>query len=464
MVAVDPPGASTLAGSAGGGGALPAGTRIGEFVLDRLLAHGGFGQVYQATRSSDGRKVAVKVLHGELGGTPNAVARFLREAEVMVRVRHPNVVELVSWGTVDDGRPYLAMEFLTGTDLSRVLAEHGRLPLPRVLAILEPTCAALAAAHAQAIVHRDLKASNLFLARAADGSERVVLIDFGIAKLAAPDAADLTTSRQLVGTPVTMAPEQIAGGAVTARTDVYGLGVMAFHLLAGRLPFEDESPTIVQYLHAHARRPKLSAVAPVPAALDEVIARAMAIEPAHRYATPREFLDALRAAAADDDGALALTPRPGLAILVETRVDDEALLDPDDALIADLEGLLPIAESVLAAAGFPAVVHGGNSLLTARALDGDDPTARGQAIATARAVADALAVRAAADPRVGFVVAVHCATALCAGAAVRAGELIDVAYWSPDPSVRGVVATRAALDGLPVMGAAVSDSRVMLVG
>jgi serine/threonine protein kinase len=215
---------------------------------------------------------------------PNAVARFLREAEVMVRVRHPNVVELVSWGTVDDGRPYLAMEFLTGTDLARVLAEHGRLPLPRVLAILEPTCAALAAAHAQAIVHRDLKASNVFLARAADGSERVVLIDFGIAKLAAPDAAELTTSRQLVGTPVTMAPEQIAGGAVDARTDVYGLGVMTFHLLTGGC----RSRT--------SRRPSCSTSTPTPAGPScrrsrrcrprstRCIARAMAIEPAQRYA------------------------------------------------------------------------------------------------------------------------------------------------------------------------------------
>lgn len=454
---------STPPGLVGARDALPPGTAIGDFVLDELIAHGGFGQVYRAARASDGRIVAIKVLHGELCSAPNVIARFQREAEVMARVRHPNVVELVSWGTVADGRPYLAMEFLAGTDLGRVLVDRGRLPLARVLEILAPTCAALTAAHGQAIVHRDLKASNLFLARGDDGGERVVLIDFGIAKLAAPDATDLTTSRQLVGTPVTMAPEQISGGAVTTRTDVYALGVMTFHLVAGRLPFEDDSPTIVQYLHAHARRPRLSAFAPVPPAVDDVIARAMAIDPEARFATAEDFHAALAAAATDGAVDAALAPRPGVAILVEARVDDDALLDPDDALLADLEGLLPLAERSMAAAGYPTVMHSGNSILAARPLGVDADADRARAIDDARTVATALDGRAARDPRVGYVVVVHVATALCAGDAVRAGDLVDVAYWTPDPSVRGVVATRTALDGLPVVSAAVSDSRVWLV-
>lgn len=335
-----------------GATALPPGTVLDGYRLDTMIAQGGFGQVYRATAVADGRAVALKILHGELCSAPSAVARFLREAEVMMRVRHPNVVELVAWGTVADGRPYLAMELLAGTDLARVLSASGRMPLARVLEIVAPTCAALAAAHAQNIVHRDLKASNVFLARGADGHERVVLIDFGIAKLAVPEATELTTSRQLVGTPVTMAPEQIAGGTVDARTDVYGLGVMTFHLLTGRLPFEDESATIVQYLHAHARRPRASAFAPVPPAVDDVLMRAMAIDPGQRFADAPAFVAALRAAIeVPADPSAALEPRPAVAILIEVRASDDTMADPDDAVLTDLEGLLPLAERALADAG-----------------------------------------------------------------------------------------------------------------
>jgi|GEM_PF-1972671 len=451
--------------SAAGVTVLPRGAIVGDYLLDGMLAQGGFGQVYRATHVVSGRVAALKVLHAELCAAPNAVARFLREAEVMVRVRHPNVVELQSWGTVADGRPYLAMELLAGVDLARVLGKTGRLSADRTLAILEPVAAALAVAHGQGIVHRDLKASNVFLAETVDGGERVVLIDFGIAKLAVPDGAELTTSRQMVGTPVTMAPEQITGAGVDARTDVYGLGVLTFHLLTGRLPFEDESPTIVQYLHAHARRPKVSGHAALPPAVDDVVARAMAIEPAQRFGDVQAFVTALRAALADPQTAEApLEPRLAIAILVEVRADPEAMDEPDDALLADLEALLPSAEQVLAAAGYPPVFHGGNLILTARPIEHDDAVERQAAIELARTVAARLDARAPRDPRVGFVVAVHFGTALCAGEAIRAGELVDVAYWSPDPAVRGTVATRAALDGLPVVGTAVSDSRVYSIG
>lgn len=443
---------------------LPPGTVLDGYRLDTMIAQGGFGQVYRATAVADGRAVALKILHGELCSAPSAVARFLREAEVMMRVRHPNVVELVAWGTVADGRPYLAMELLAGTDLARVLSASGRMPLARVLEIVAPTCAALAAAHAQNIVHRDLKASNVFLARGVDGHERVVLIDFGIAKLAVPEATELTTSRQLVGTPVTMAPEQIAGGTVDARTDVYGLGVMTFHLLTGRLPFEDESATIVQYLHAHARRPRASAFAPVPPAVDDVLMRAMAIDPAQRFADAPAFVAALRAAIeVPADPSAALEPRPAVAILIEVRASDDTMADPDDAVLTDLEGLLPLAERALADAGFATVLHSGNLLLSARVIGDDDAQDRGAAIELARAVAATLEARPDRDARVEFVAVVHAGIALCAGDVVRAGELADVAYWTPDPAVRGVVATRAALDGLPVIGAAVSDSRVWQV-
>ncbi|HVV87829.1 MAG TPA: serine/threonine-protein kinase [Kofleriaceae bacterium] len=453
--------------------ALAAGTVLDGYVVDRLVARGGFGEVYRAVDAASGRPVALKVMHAELCATPSAVARFLREAEVMVRIRHPNVVELRSTGTVDDGRPYLAMEWLAGTDLGRVVAEQGRLAPARALAVLEPVAAALTAAHAGSIIHRDVKASNVLLADAG-GSERVVLLDFGVAKLAAPDVLELTTSRQIIGTPLTMAPEQIAGAPVDVRTDVYGLGVLAYHLLTGRLPFEDESPTVVQYLHAHARRPRVSALAPVAPRVDEVLARAMAIDPGQRFADPLAFVAALRAAfaaAATDaaDGAPAaepaLEPRPAVGVLVEVRAAADALEDPDDALVADLADVLALAEESLAAAGLAPVIQGGNLVLHGRAVAPPEEltAARAAAVALARRLADQLAARPGGDPRVGFVVVAHAATALCAGEQLRGGELADLADWLPDPEVRGAVATRAALDGLPILGAAVSDSRVRRV-
>jgi eukaryotic-like serine/threonine-protein kinase len=437
--------------------AFASGTRAGEYELLAPIAEGGFGAVYRARHVDSGRVAAVKVLHGDLCNAPGAVARFLREAEVMVRVRHPAVVELLAWGTVDDGRPYLAMELLEGTDLARVLARESRLAPARVVAILEPVAAALASAHAQSVIHRDVKASNVFLA-----GDRVVLLDFGIAKLALPDATDLTTSRQAVGTPVTMAPEQIAGGTVDARTDVYGLGVLAFHLLTGRLPFEDESPTIVQYLHAHARRPRASALAPLPTEADDAIMRAMAIDPAQRFADPIAFVNALRAAVADHTDS-SLEPRAAVGILVEVRADPDVLAEPDDALLADLDNLLPLAESLLDAAGYTAAVQSGNVTLWAKPLPDDEAPAREEAVQLARQIAAALDARPDRDPRVGFVVVAHAAIALCEGDEIRAGDLCDIAQWTPDPDLRGALATEAALDGLPITGAAVTDSRVRQV-
>lgn len=450
---------------------IAAGTVIDGYQIERLIARGGFGEVYQAVELTSGRAAALKVMHAELCATPTAVARFLREVEIMVRIRHPHVVELRSSGTVDDGRPYLTMELLAGTDLGRVVAELGRLPPARALAVLEPVCGALAAAHAGSVIHRDVKASNVFLA-AEPAGERVVLIDFGVAKLAAADVLELTTSRQLIGTPLTMAPEQIAGAPVDVRTDVYGLGVLTYHLLTGRLPFADESPTVVQYLHAHARRPKVSALAPVAARVDEVVARAMAIEPGQRFPDPLSFVAALRAALGErpSDDAPALEPRPAVGVLVEVRAAPDDLADPDDALVADLAEVLSLAEEALAAAGLAPVVQGGNLVLYGRVVGSDDaaggdggpdPAARAEVVALARALAGELAARPGRDPRVGFVVVAHAATALCAGDALRAGELTDLTDWLPDPELRGAVATRAVLDGLPVLGAAVSDSRVL---
>jgi serine/threonine protein kinase len=245
------------------------------------IASGGFGAVYAVEHETSGAIGALKVLHAHLATSPEIAARMVREAEIIAQLHHPGVVRLLEAGLTDLGAPYLVMELLDGVDLDTVIRDRGRFAPRDALPLFEALCAGLAAAHARAVIHRDLKAANVLLCRdGVDRPERVVLVDFGIAKLLDGASAELTASRQALGTPASMAPEQIRGGTVDARTDVYALGALAYHVLTGRMAFEEASITMSQYLHLHAARPRPSEVAPVSPALDEVITRAMAIEPA----------------------------------------------------------------------------------------------------------------------------------------------------------------------------------------
>ena len=254
---------------------LSPGEQVDDWIIVRALGGGGFGAVYEARHRATGQRVALKLLHAHLVAAPGVVARFHREATVIDRLRHPGIVELIAVG-VAGGRPYLCMELLDGEDLAALVRRTGPMSGAQALAVLEPVCAALAAAHELGVVHRDVKASNVMVC-GAGGARRVVLLDFGIAKLSDALAGDLTASHQSLGTPSCMAPEQVHGRAVDARCDVYGLGALAFFLLTGHMPFEDPSLTMTQYLHLHARRPRVSAAAPVPPRVDDVVARAMAI-------------------------------------------------------------------------------------------------------------------------------------------------------------------------------------------
>jgi serine/threonine protein kinase len=279
------------------------GSSLGDFTLEAIIAEGGFGTVFRAAGGPRGA-AAVKLLHAELAGSPEALAGFAREVDVLDRVRHPGIVEVLAVGRADDGRPWFAMELLGGRDLYAHIAERGRLTPAESLAILAPICEALAAAHDAGVIHRDVKASNVFLA-----ADRVVLLDFGIAKL--NDAAvggGLTMSRQAIGSPSAMAPEQIAGGAADARSDIYSLGGVAFFLLTGRPPFERES--IEEYCSAHlsAPVPRLrDRDADLPADLEAVITRCLAKDREARFPNVDELRAALEAteAAATWDSARA---------------------------------------------------------------------------------------------------------------------------------------------------------------
>lgn len=394
---------------------------VANWRIVRRLADGGFGTVYEVRHMTTARRAALKVLHAHLVAEPDILARFDREIRVIERVRHPNVVELVDAGFFIDGRPYLCMELLDGTELAALIETRGRMSPRDALVVLQPLCEALSCAHDQGVIHRDVKAANVFVCT--DG--RVVLLDFGIAKLSDALAPELTATQQSIGTPSTMAPEQIYGRAVSPRTDVYALGALLFHMVTGRQPFEDASPTMTQYLHLHARRPKASALASVPAGLDDVIIRAMSIKPDDRFADVSSLLAAVRSALAESPAAPASDVRRS-AILVAASTADP--VEHDAALFDDLEGLLPAAERWLAGRAYQLGLELGASAVFVHARATAD-----EAIADALALADHLAVRPARDDRVRVGVCVHAGT-----------DVLRLEAWSVPDRFEGVWVTSAA--------------------
>jgi serine/threonine protein kinase len=262
--------------------------------LDRLIGEGGFGQVWRAQRDADGELVALKVLHLELVRSVDALTRFQRELDAIERLDHPNVVRGLGHGTLADGRPYLILEYIEGPSLREVLHERGALAPAEMLSIFEPLADALHVAHEAGLVHRDVKASNVILARRAEAI-RPVLLDFGLVKLVDQVGPGLTSSRSMLGTPAAMAPEQMRGQPVDPRTDIYALGLLAFHMLTGQPAFGGAPGVVQSYLQVHGPRPRPSAKVDIDPAIDEPIARALAPEPGERFTTARSFSEALRA-------------------------------------------------------------------------------------------------------------------------------------------------------------------------
>ncbi len=401
------------------------GDRIGHWILGKRLGGGGFGEVYEAEHRATKQPAALKLMHAHFAAAPEMMARFDREIQVLARLSHPNVVRVVDAGLDDTGRPYLCMERLHGEDLGSLLKTKQRFDPDEVRQMFEPLCDAIAAAHDLGIVHRDLKASNVFVC---EPDRRVVLLDFGIAKISDALAPELTSSHQSLGTPGCMAPEQIHGQRVDARTDVYALGGLLFHLLTGRLPFHDPSETMTQYLHLHARRPRASSLVPVSTAIDDVIVRAMAIEPGQRFADVRTLSAAARS-------ALRESPRPQAPQTIEHAVvlvmirDLSSGEELDEPLMADLEAVLPAAERALADHGFALALDLGTSALFVAPL-------RDAASAVTAAVAtwERLEQRAGRDSRVRTGVAVHRGLATVTGDRVAPCALLRPESWGlPDP-------------------------------
>ena len=283
---------------------LEAGAGVGEYVVERFLGAGAMGEVYAGIQPVIGKKVAIKILKREVAATADGAERFKREARAVNQIDHPNVIDVFSFGRLDDGRLYLVMDLVEGRSLRKAITA-GPMPLPVALDVLGQIADALDAAHAKGVVHRDLKPDNVMLSGGPDsGVYKVFVLDFGLAKLLTPDGVDpkvsmLTGQGTWLGTPGYMAPEQWSADGAGPPSDRYALGVMAFELLAGALPFEAKSLPQMMEQHFRAKVPALSARGAIalPAAFDPIVARAMAKDPDARYASAREMVDALRAAA-----------------------------------------------------------------------------------------------------------------------------------------------------------------------
>lgn len=277
--------------------ALKAGDRLGDFEIAAVAGAGGMGVVYKARQQSLDRDIALKVIREEIASEPEYRERFLREAKLAASVDHPNVVTVYDVGD-KDGRLYLVMQWIDGTDLRRLLDGSGRITPKRAVAIGGQLAGALDAVHAASgLVHRDVKPANVLLREVA-GEDHAYLTDFGIAK--PPDAFEnLTRTGSTIGTTGYLSPEQIQGKEAGPRSDLYSLGCLTFEMLTGKKPFGGENEMAVRWAHAQDPRPLVSGVLPALGhRYDAFFQRALAIDPDDRFATGREFAEALAAAQA----------------------------------------------------------------------------------------------------------------------------------------------------------------------
>jgi tRNA A-37 threonylcarbamoyl transferase component Bud32 len=279
------------------GGAPGEGEVIeGRYRLLAPIAQGGMASVFRAEHVRLGRQVAVKLISRDLLAHAEAVQRFQREAQTVARLRHPNVVEVSDFGRSADGQHYLVMELIEGEDLRQVIEREGPLPLPRVREILRQIVLALDYAHAEGVIHRDLKSANIMLVRVPDSGERVKLLDFGISKGPESSAGGLTAVGTVLGTPEYISPEQISGKPVDPRTDLYSLGVILYEMLTGALPFRGNTAEVLSAHLLSPPAPPRERRPEIPVAVEAVVLRALAKTPEERFSAARALGEAFEIA------------------------------------------------------------------------------------------------------------------------------------------------------------------------
>ena len=292
-----------------GSGRFGVGSRIAEYRLDEETGRGGMAVVYRAYDTRLERPVALKLLAPELARDAAFRQRFIRESRTAAAVDHPNIIPIFEAGEAD-GVLFIAMRFVHGRDVQSLVNAGGPLSAVQACHIISQVAAGLEAAHAHGLVHRDVKPGNILLDGAASFPGHAYLSDFGLSKRALSDSA-LTSTGQFLGTVDYIAPEQIEGRPVDARTDEYALACTAFTMLTGAPPFTRDESVAVMWAQMSAPPPALTSRRPdLPAAVDEVMAKALAKVPVERYATCPQFADALRRACGLEPGARGPGPEP----------------------------------------------------------------------------------------------------------------------------------------------------------
>jgi Protein kinase domain len=281
---------------------LSEGDRFAGYRVERLLGRGGMGVLYLAVEPGLERRVALKLIAPEAAADGVFLRRFAEESRIAASIEHPNVVPIYAAGE-EKGVPFIAMRYVSGSDLGKRIAREGRLEPALATALIAQVGNGLDAIHAAGLVHRDVKPANVLLS-GAEQAEHAYITDFGVARNVATESG-LTQTGRFVGTLDYVAPEQISGGAVDARADVYALGCLLFKLLTGEVPFPKDGEAARLYAHLNDPPPSPSLFVPeLPMALDDVVVRAMSKEPGDRYLSAGDLGRAALAALSDEEPTL----------------------------------------------------------------------------------------------------------------------------------------------------------------
>ena len=269
----------------------------GKYRIDGFLKRGGMGAVYKGTHLMLGKPVAIKLINPELVTSADIVDRFQREARAAANLTHPNIVIVHDLGQTAEGELYIAMELVGGRSLKQVIKEDGPMDPDRAVRQLKAMCSALALAHRNAVIHRDLKPQNIMVTEDSEGNEVPKILDFGIAKTFEPDSTALTATGTVIGTPQYMSPEQAKGMEVDMRSDLYSLGIILYEMLVGKVPFDDNSVPAVLVKHlSEMPAPPRQLRAGLSPALEAVVLRTLEKDPENRYQSAEELSQGLEQA------------------------------------------------------------------------------------------------------------------------------------------------------------------------
>lgn len=316
-------------------------TLAGKYLVEELIKRGGMGAVYRGKHVLMDKRVAIKVLRPSLAVDDHVVARFSREAKAASRISHPHAVNVTDFGESENGVVFLVMEYLEGQTLKEHIKSHGQMSLEQVAEIVRQVAGALDVAHEQGVVHRDLKTDNIMISQT-NGIEWAKVLDFGIAKIQQPEGTrdiEITAANLVIGTPQYMSPEQCSqSGPIDARSDVYSLGIITYEMLAGRVPFTGESPTVIMMKQVQDEPPSILEARPdLPADVGEILSRALAKKPEDRFQSAGELSRALLDLAAEIEvpvvaGAPATVPNLPVAALLGDDLDETTLVRPRQPL------------------------------------------------------------------------------------------------------------------------------------